>query len=160
MSSKEEQINMAKMLEKYEATLARLYKIYAKKLPEFEQFWNDIAVEEQTHAFMARTFRTMIEDDTLVFEPRSFKIHAIEENLKILNAHITFAESRSVTVKEAFTTAMELENMMIEKKIFEIYEGDADDLKRTLKTLLEDTKRHYEKIEEQVRNLRLKGERL
>jgi len=146
MENKEEQIEMAIMLEKNEIALAHLYLRYAEKLPEFAEFWKDLSEEERTHALMVRTFRTMIEDGSLVYEQRPYKAEEIKAYLADLNEHLNYAMRNEITITEALAVALEMECRALEKKIFEIYDNDPEELKSTLKTLNDDTDRHYECI--------------
>ncbi len=83
-----------------------------------EKFWTDISTEERTHAFMVRTFRTMIEDGTLVYEERPFTTRDLEAYLNDLNEHLKHARKGDLTITEALSTALEMESRVLEKQTF------------------------------------------
>ena len=147
MDKKETHIKMAEELEKFETGLAVLYSYYADQNPDYKQFWTELATDERTHAMMLKTFRSLIAEDKLIYAERKFSLRAIEENYQLLSAHLSFVKRNKVLIREALANAMQFENLMLEKKTFEVQEGDSEELKRTLSALMEDTQRHFEKIQ-------------
>lgn len=52
----------------------------------------------------------------------------------------------SVTLKNALSGAMYLEQALIENKYFEIFEGDSAQIKHILGILADSTREHYQRI--------------
>lgn len=148
MGSKEDQIEMAMMMEKNELGLGHLYKTYANKLPEFEEFWNQFSENKRGHAFLVRTLRTLIEDGTVEYEDRPIKAEHIKAYIEDLNQHLSYAMRNEITIIEALSVGLELESRMLGKEFYEVYDSDPDELKRTLNTLNIDTQSHFETIKE------------
>jgi rubrerythrin len=147
MWEKERQIVVATHLEKYERLLSEVYKIFAKKFEPLSSFWNEIAVEENTHALMIATLKSMIYDGSQFFENRDYKVPNILQAIDKIKAYMTNIEKKDITIESAIEFALFVEGAPLEKDIFKTMDGDSDEVKRILSILYEDTKRHYNKIQ-------------
>ena len=148
MSLKEEQIKMAEMIERYEIGLGYLYQACAEIFPECSAFWDEISMEERTHAYMIRVFRSMVEDGSIDAAERQFKADEVMVYIRDLDEHLGAARRREVSLTEALAVALEMESRSIEQHIFTVFSGDSEELKRVLTMLDEDTRKHYARSKE------------
>jgi len=144
----DEQKNAIVLLEKHEMALGHLYEVYAEKLPDHSDFWNDLSTQERSHGFMIRTFRELIESGELTYEDRNFDLDMINTSMEEVNSDVDYALRNDIDVFEALSTAMDLEKGMIEDGLFDIKPNDPEDLKNILEALCDDTKRHFRALEE------------
>lgn len=143
---KKEQLLMIETQAKLETAFALLYSYYADKLPEYKHFWMELSADERTHSMMLLTFKSLVEEGKMVYPERRLSLSALRDNFKMVNAQIKFVQQHDLTIREALSTAMQFENLLLEKKVFEAEETDPPELKKTLQLLAEQTRAHYEKI--------------
>lgn len=144
----EEQVKIAEQLQKYELGLSHLYRYYAGLFPEHQEFWENLSIEENTHAFMLNNFRKLIEKGEYKLSPRRFSLSSIENNLQRLSSLQNHAMKSGISLKEALESAMEIESGIIEHKIFDPFDDDPPEVKRILNALTEDTRRHSQTVKD------------
>ncbi|MFO8056379.1 MAG: hypothetical protein R6V10_03690 [bacterium] len=149
----DEQIKIAEHLQKYELGLSHLYATYARLFPEHREFWENLSVEENTHAFMLSTFKELIEKGDYSLTPRRFSLSAIENNMQKLSSFQNYAMKSGTSLKEALESAIEIETGIIENRTFDSHEDDPPEVKRILDALAEDTRRHAQTIKDLYRRL-------
>jgi len=147
MDVDKKQVELAEMLERYELGLASLYDVYKRKFPEHEKFWDELATEERSHAFMVKSLRSMIEDGSLVFSPRPFTGRDVEPYLLDLNEHANYAMKTDFSMIEALVTALEMEGRVLEKDVWQPMDGDSEELVKILEAIVRETEGHHDRIE-------------
>ncbi len=143
MNEQEYQLEIVDMMAKNEVKLSELYAKYAHAYPTRKEFWNELAREEVSHGAWISTLKKRIEDGSVKFSSERFNVdlnndfyrHVQQEELKI---------SENTPLIEALKTSGEIEEMMLEKKFFEVFQGDAPELEVLLLALEYSTKNHRE----------------
>lgn len=153
MNNKEEQINIVTNLGKYEQLLSQLYSIFSNLFPEYSSFWHDLSVEENTHALILATLKSMIGDGSFSFENRHFKVPDILSNVDYIKRYIESVHESHIEIKDALKFSLEIESSPLEDDVFKVYDSDPEEVKKFLKTLYEDTVRHRNKIKEKYLSL-------
>lgn len=146
MSLKKKQIEIVELLAEHEKEISRLYKEYARKFPGQKDFWSKIAGEELEHAGWIFKLRSKIKEGSLYFQEGRFRIEAIKTSLEYVKSQITEAQNNKISAKYALSVARDLENGLIEKKFFEIFEPDCREIKQVLLNLAAATREHYNRI--------------
>ena len=141
------QMKVIKLLAEHEKAISQLYKEYARKFPEQKDFWLKIAAEEIEHASWIFKLRSQIEKGLLYFKEGRFKTEAIETSLEYLKSQIAKAQNNKISAKNALSVARDLESGLIEKKFFEVFEPDCQEIKHVLLDLAAATREHYNRIE-------------
>jgi hypothetical protein len=132
-----------------------LFEIYTKLSSIFKEnyiFWHEIAVDENTHAFMVDTFISLYRDHYITFQDRSFPALVIEDETQKLRTFSERIETEEISIKEALKFSMQAENSIIERDIFAYKDNDPAEFKKLLSALYDDTKRHYRKIKDFYQN--------
>jgi len=150
---KKEQIKIAENLQKYELGLSHLYNGFAKAFPEHKEFWTKLSVEEDTHAFMLRSFKEMVENGDLELPPRRFSLEAIDNNLRKLSSLQDLFLRSGISLKEALEWALEIESGILEHQTFLSVEGDPPEMKRVLDVISADTRRHSQELKNLYKGL-------
>ena len=119
-------------------------------MPEYKQFWLELAQEETAHAVWIRNFRDKAEEGSVYFNEERFNIEAIQTYLREVKKDIAETKSKELSLINALSRALAFETSLIERKFFEIFEGDSVELKHILLNLAEATKKHGEKISAQI----------
>ena len=133
------------MMIQYEKMMGELYRIYAQAYPEYKDFWEEIACEEDEHASWLAMF---LNRDDAYFSKERFGIIPVEYCIKEVQEKIQEAKENPPKIILALGNSMNIENGMIENKFFEVYEGDSEEFKRILANLKIATKEHLKKVVE------------
>jgi len=141
------QLKVIKLLAEHEKVIGQLYKEYARKFPEQKNFWSKIAREEIEHASWIFKLRSKIEEGSLYFKEGRFKMEAIKTSLGYLKSQITEAQNNKISAKNALSVARDIENGLIEKKFFEVFEPDCREIKQVFLDLATATRDHSNRIE-------------
>ena len=141
------QLKVIKLLAEHEKVIGQLYKEYARKFPEQKNFWSKIAREEIEHASWIFKLRSKIEEGSLYFKEGRFKMEAIKTSLGYLKSQITEVQNNKISAKNALSVARDIENGLIEKKFFEVFEPDCREIKQVFLDLATATRDHSNRIE-------------
>jgi hypothetical protein len=133
-------------LKEHELALAELYGVYAEKFPEYKDFWTKFSSEEIQHADCINSLQTIVEESNDDFVVERFKIGAIENSTKYVKNLTDTARQSDIPLINALSTAVYLEQALIEKNYFEVFEGDSAQTKHILSLLAKSTRKHYEKL--------------
>ena len=121
---------------KQEFLIDELYKLFAKKYPEHKAFWTKMAKEEQQHAFL---IKRMVESDSLnkiKFSQGELRAGILASSMKFIEATISeYKKNEDVPITQAVRTALQLEKGLWERKVFDCFEGDSDEVRRIMDSL-------------------------
>ena len=146
MDLKENQINVIEMLARNEEAISRLYTAYADKFPDYKDFWSDLANEEIGHSNWLRGLSPQIREDSIYFNEGRFKPGAIQTFLNYLERELAKAREQKMLLVNALSTALYIEEALIERKYFEVIEGDSAGMKHILLDLAAATENHIDRV--------------
>ena len=150
-TSKDKELMILDLFEAHEIAMYELYDLFASKYSDYEDFWRGIAEEEKIHARWVRTIRSKVETGDISIAADIVSISTIETSLKYLQNQISLFSSKESTVDQAFTLAMQIENSVIERGIFDIIQTDSEITKNTLLNLVDKTIMHYSRIKDMAK---------
>ncbi len=148
---KENQIKTIEVLASHEEAIGELYRKYSSKFPDYEQFWLGLAEEEVLHTKWIRELRDDIEEGTVFFNEGRFNIVGVQTSLNYIKKQIVDSENQEISLPFALFLALDIENALLERKYFEIFEGDSVGLKHVLQDLAEATELHRDRIEKALK---------
>jgi len=151
MNSEDNQIKVIEVLASHEEAISELYRKYSDKFPDYEQFWLGLAEEEVLHAKWIRELRDDIEEGTVFFNEGRFNIVAIQTSLKFIEKQIVDSESQEMSLIIALSLALDAENALLERKYYEIFEGDSVRLKHVLQDHAEAEDLHRDRIKKALK---------
>ena len=132
----------------HEQALACLYRSYAEKYPDYKDFWMSLSREENQHAAWLETLRSEIENGSENIVVERFPIGAVQRSNEYVKNLEDRARQTDFTLVNALSTALHLEEALMESKFFEVYEGDSVKTKRTLNMLAQSTLEHCRRVRE------------
>ena len=147
MSLKQKQVEVIEILAKHEEAAGQLYEEYAQRFPDYKDFWSTLTGDEMEHAVWIRGLHSQIEEGSVYFKEGRFKMEAIKNSLDYLKGRLTEAQKEEISLIKALSIARDIEKALIEKKFFEVFEGDSVELKEVLLNLEAATKEHMDRIE-------------
>ncbi len=133
-------------MKEHEQSLARLYERYADKFPEYKDFWTELSLEEVQHAGWIDKLQADIEGSSEDFVVERFRIGAVQRSTEYVNKLAEMADQPDFVLINALSTALRLEEALIENKYFEVIETDSIKTKHTLTMLAQSTQEHYQRI--------------
>ena len=131
-----------------EETIAGLYEDFAQKFPQHKDFWSNLAKEEHQHARWIRRLNTRINQEknfgrVLIDK---FPLQTIERSLEGIKRIAEEAKDADLTFEEALKISMELEESLLEKRYFEIFQGEQAEINQVLGFLEKETIMHSDRI--------------
>ena len=131
-----------------EEHISRLYRVYAEIMPAHKEFWSKLADEEIEHASWIRNFAEGVEGGTLAIDEKRFPRNALQTYSQYLDGSIDRAARKGVDVMGAFTTAIYIEESLVELKFFEVIDSGSEEFDDVLLHLKKDTIEHNKRIKE------------
>jgi rubrerythrin len=139
------QITLLAGLAENEEAIGVLYREYATRFPEYDSFWHGLADEEQEHADWIRVLCASMQDGRLLIRPGRFKGQAILTYLDYLRREVAKVRQGEITLLNALAVTLYIEESLLERKYFEVFETDAPQLSRVLQNLAASTRTHVDK---------------
>jgi len=133
-------------MKEHEQALAHLYELYAEKYPECKDFWISLSLEENQHATWLGKLWSEIENGSEDIVVERFPIGAVQRSTEYVKKLEDTANQPDFTLVNALSTALRLEEALMENKFFEVCEGDSVKTKRTLNLLAQSTQEHCRKV--------------
>jgi len=146
MRSQADQLQTIGLIGAHEAAIAELYRAYAARFPQYATLFTALFEEEIAHARLLAEFVEKVRTGTVQIQSDRFTPQAIHASLDHIGERLKEARKGEVSALAALSTAVDLENGLIEKRSFEVVETDAPELQRILRTLLTDTTAHGERL--------------
>jgi hypothetical protein len=131
-------------MQQHELMIAKLYQAYAERIEDYADFWEELAQAELRHVRCLKHLQSQLEENPDIIIVQRFSLEAINSSIRYINNLIdrtTFPEFEPIN---AFSLAMKLEEALLEKKYFEVLEGDSNEVKETLKILFNETEQHFQ----------------
>jgi rubrerythrin len=142
----EYQDKVLELMRSYELLLGALYLTYAEKFTEQADFWHKIAEEEKTHAYWIETLKNQIGNKSIYFNEKRFNIPPLKECISEVEARISDAKGGDLALIEAISISVGIENGMIERNFFEVFESDSVEIKKTFNMLRMATLEHEKSV--------------
>jgi len=146
MTDRAPSVDEVEALARHEEAIAGLYSQFAEAFPDYLDFWNRMAKDEIDHAAWVREYRKLVEQGKSEVNRGRFRVKAIETSIRYINGYGQQARRNELSILNAVSLAVDIENALIDRKFLEIYETDDEDLKSVLNALIEATKSHRERV--------------
>lgn len=144
----EYQNKLLSLMRAYESLIGELYGIYAKKFPAQQTFWSKISEEEGLHAYWLETLSNQLGGEKIYFDEKRFDIAPLNECIDEVGIRIAEANNEPMEMLEAISVSISIENGMIERKFFEVFESDSPEIKKTFNMLKAATLQHGISVKE------------
>lgn len=139
---------VVELLARNEDSICHLYEVYARRFTECAGAWFVLAAAETVHAAWLRQLATTVQEGSLHINEGRFKREAIQSFGRYIQDELTRAEKQELTLLNALSIALNIEQALLEGRYFEVFEADSAELRDLLQSLAADTKRHIKKVEE------------
>jgi hypothetical protein len=147
MKINRDQEKLVELFIKQEVLIGSLYKLFAYRYPEYKVFWTKMAKEEHQHATCIRRLIERDPTDKLTFSQGELRSNDLASSIESIEGLISgFNNNKEFTITQAVGIALHLEKALWEKKIFQYFEGDCDEVRKIMDTLNLEQEIHIKKI--------------
>lgn len=146
-----QQQEILELMVKQEKTVGKLYHTYKNIFPE-EKIWTDLQKAEGVHASW---LSKLAKNKKIIFNQRRFSKETIEEMINYVDQKIK--EAPEYDILKALSIAHDIEESLLEKKYFEIFDTDSFELKKVFSDLARETKEHRDLIKKLLEDLKKIG---
>ena len=144
----DEQPDILHRLAENEEAIGVLYHEYAERFPEYDSFWYGLAGEEKEHAnWIRRLCSTAVERGLFINQAR-FNKEALQTYINYLQHELAKAKQGETTLLNGLSVTLYIEESLIERKYFDVFETDSAELKHVLRKLAASTRTHLDKTRE------------
>jgi len=151
MPSEADQIEIIGLMAAHEAAVADLYRAYAARFPPRQELFLGLAAEEVEHARLITDLAGRVKAGAVHIAAGRFSAAAMLGSLDYVRERTAEAGKGEVSLSEALAACHDLEHAFIERRFFEIIEGDALEVKELLRLLAEETGAHRARLDEATR---------
>lgn len=148
MDNNGSQINLAEIMAGNEEMISRHYRACAEQFPENRDFWDTLAGEELDHARWIRELYARSGKGALAFNEKRFNKESLREFGRHLDSMLSGFRAQSGSMRQALQVALNIEGMLLESSVFEVFTADSPELKMILERLASATKEHSARIKE------------
>jgi hypothetical protein len=128
-----------------EMAMSGLYDQFGETFAKDAVFWIHISKQEQDHARWLEQLRELARKDKIE-RGKLISVIAIEASIRFINSIQDKCKKGEISRVNAFVTAFDIENSLIEKKFFQVFGLDRNPLKKVFNALEEETKKHKKMI--------------
>lgn len=139
-----------------ENLIRTLYKLFAKRYPEYEDFWTEMSIEEYQHAALIQRITESDSKNEVKFSQGALRSSSLVSSIKYIEDIISeFKGDKDFTVDKAANIALILENALWERKVFQYFDGDSDEVKKIMNSLNSEQVVHIKKLKAFVSQLKM-----
>ncbi len=138
-----------KIIELYieqERMLSLLYRKISICFPENRVFWEGISRNESEHAGMIVALYNHIKNGDAIFVETKTRTYTLKTFIDYIRSIIQKLEENKLDSTQAISISIDLENSLIEKNVFNSFQGDADAAKLVLNRLRIETIEHRNRL--------------
>jgi rubrerythrin len=146
MRSIADQLETIGLMAAHESAIGDLYQAYAARFPHHAEFFHDLAADEREHARLIVGFAERVRTGSAHVNPDRFDARTILNSLDGVKQRLREAGDRSLSLVGALSVCADIEDSMLERRYFEIIEGDGQELRQLLESLAADTEAHRSKV--------------
>ena len=148
MKINSDQKGLVDLFLKQEILIGTLYKLFANRYPEYRVFWTEMAFEEHQHASWIKRLTERDPTDKFKFSQGELRLSSLASSVESIEALISgFKNNKGYTITQAAGIALHLEKALWEKKVFQYFEGDSDEVRKVLDTLNAEQDTHIKRME-------------
>ena len=146
MDEKQYRLAIIEELAKNEEKLSELYNSYGRELPDYENFWTEMCLDEKEHARWIETLKKKIEEGEVKFGKNRFNIDMVRDFFKNIQKLEIEVDKEELSLEKALENSIAVEEVLLERKFFEVFKGDSMDLEIILLALEKSTENHLRKV--------------
>lgn len=137
-----------------ELKLAELYKLLSETVPALLPEFSAMAAEELNHAQWVEYLGRNATRGSVVFHEDNTRSYTLQAFLDHIAAAIKRVKETALNPQEALALSINMEDSLLERKVFDHFQGDSADVARVLKRLHTETAEQLAKVRKLSRSYR------
>jgi rubrerythrin len=150
MVVKTETLHAIELLKAIESTVSRIYEVFANKFPVHNNLWTQLADEERIHARWIENLLEEAASGSIELKKGRFNTGAIQSFSQYAEDILSRIQKEEISMAQAADMAIDLETSLLERKFYEVFQGDSEILQQTFSNMKAQTSGHVGKIQEIV----------
>lgn len=134
--------NPIKILTEAEEDIGRLYEAYARKMPEHEEFWFGLVLEEADHSNLVHSIINKLDTESVSFSSTPEVITKLKEFRDFLVREKEKAKKEDLSFTDALRVAVDIENSIIKNEIYHLFTNPSGDVLGIMEKLRHDNTSH------------------
>jgi rubrerythrin len=130
-----------------EFLVAEIYRFFAGLYPDLREFWSDLAKEQMEHATWIEYLYKKTQEGTVHFSEEQVKTYTVESFVKYLGDNLAKIKEKAPSPQAAFSLALNIENSLLIKRVFERFQSGDRELSNLLLSLREMKVDHRKRLE-------------
>jgi len=144
----DEQKELVDLFVQQELLIGKLYKVFSYRYPEYKVFWTGMASEEHLHASWIKRLAVRDTTDKFRFSQGELRLNSLAASIASLEGLISgVKKNKEFSITQAVSLSLHLEKALWEKKVFQCFEGDSDEVRKVMDKLDVEQKIHIKKID-------------
>lgn len=148
MDLNSDQKELLELFVKQELLISKLYKLFAIRYAEYKDFWTEMSIEEYQHASLIQRITEYDSINNIIFSQGDLRSSALTSSMEFIEGIISeFKGNKDFPITQAVSVALQLEKALWERKVFQCFEGDSDEVRRVMDSLNLEQMIHIKKID-------------
>jgi hypothetical protein len=141
------------LLTQQELLVAEIYRFFAGLFPDMRDFWDTLSREEMDHATWMEYLYKKVREGTVHFDEAKMRTYTVETFVKYLSDSLAKIKDKAPTLQGAFSLALDIENSMLIRRVFDHFRSTDRELSNLLLDLRSRMKEHRGRIEVEAASL-------
>jgi hypothetical protein len=138
-----------------ELAVGELYKACARRWPEEEAMWLEVAHQESAHARTIERMMSLISRNPAQFVPaKTIRTAAINTIIAGIESTMDQVRSGRLVKRNAHAIAVDIENSVMERKLYEMITTTDHEFLQLCQEIMDQTKAHKERFENRIAELK------
>jgi len=146
MQESNDTVRGVEFLQEIESTIGRMYRVFAEKFPAQRDLWLQIAEEEDLHAQWAQTLADDASRGAIKLKRSRLDVGSIQLFRVHARNLLYRAENEELSVSQAMDMALDLETSLLERRFYDIFDGDSEALRKVFSDMRAQTQDHLGKL--------------
>jgi hypothetical protein len=140
MDLNSEQKKLVELFVMQELLIGKLYKLFSYRYPEYNDFWTKMASEEHLHASWIKRLAARDTTDKFRLSQGEVRLATLVSSIQSIEGYISsFKKNKEFSITQAASLSLQIEKALWERKTFQCFEGDSDEVRKVLENLAFET---------------------
>ncbi|MDD2898821.1 MAG: hypothetical protein PHI31_08930 [Desulfuromonadaceae bacterium] len=133
---------------KQELLICALYKHFARRYHEHKTYWSGMAIEEFRHAALLKRIADTDSLNKFKFVQGELRTINLTSSVEYIEGIISeFKCNKKLPITHAVSVALQIEKGLWERKVFQYFVGDSDDVVKVLHSLDQEIGVHIQNLD-------------
>ena len=146
MPTGDDNSEIVELLVTHEKILAELYLLYAERYDEHDAFWMQLHHDELVHVDLIRSLNQRVAQGVALFNAERLDVGALQAVVRYARSMLNYVRQQWPTLAAAVAIAIDLEDSIIEKGIFEIFVADSPETSQAFAQMIETFDEHMKSL--------------